>query len=141
MAAQKGKLFLLKIGDAASPEVFTTLCGIRTNSFVVNNGEIDTTAPDCTTPGNPLWKTTLDGVKSVSVSGDGIFQDAASDLTLSTLAIAATSQQNFEIVVPDFGTYAGNFTLTSYETGASYDGEVTFSLSLENNGAVTFTAV
>ena len=29
MAAQKGKDILIKIGDGASPEVFTTVAGVR----------------------------------------------------------------------------------------------------------------
>ena len=140
MAAQKGKLFLVKQEDPGAPLTYLTICGVRTNTFTVNNTSIDTTAPDCTTPGNPLWTTTLDGVKSVSFSGDGIFKDEASDATLAALAIAPSSQDNFQIVVPDFGTYEGNWTLTSYELSASYDDAVAFSMSMESNGEITFTA-
>ena len=43
---------------------------------------------------------------------------------------------NFEIVVPDLGTFAGAFSV-DVDYGA--DGSVTGSMSLESHGAVTFT--
>ena len=39
-----------------------------------------------------------------------------------------------------FGTYAGAFRIASLEFGGETEGGVTYSLSLESTGAVTFTA-
>ena len=47
---------------------------------------------------------------------------------------------NFELVVPDFGTFAGEFRVASLEFGGETEGGVTFSISLESNGTVTFTS-
>jgi TP901-1 family phage major tail protein len=47
---------------------------------------------------------------------------------------------NFTVTVPDFGTYAGAFRISSLEFGGESEGGVTYSLSLESSGAVTFTA-
>jgi TP901-1 family phage major tail protein len=55
--------------------------------------------------------------------------------------MAADPEGNFEILIPDFGTYAGAFKITSLDFGGETEGGVTFSLSLESNGEVTFTAV
>ena len=48
--------------------------------------------------------------------------------------------KNFQIVIPDFGTVTGAFQITSLEFAGEHDGEVTFELSLESAGELTFTA-
>ena len=140
MAKQLGRAFLLKIGDGGGSEVFTTLAGINSKSLTINNSAIDVTTPDATTPGGALFAASLNGLKSFSASGDGIFFDETAEARMNTVAMAADASANFEIVVPDFGTYAGNFRVTSFELGGETEGAVTFSFSLESNGEVTFTA-
>ena len=140
MAKQLGRAFLLKIGDGGGSEVFTTLAGINSKSLTINNSAIDVTTPDATTPGGALFAASLNGLKSFSASGDGIFLDETAEARMNTVAMAADASANFEVVVPDFGTYAGNFRVTSFELGGETEGAVTFSFSLESNGEVTFTA-
>jgi len=140
MAKQLGRSFLLKIGDAATPEVFSALAGINSKSLTVNNSAIDVTTPDASSPGGALWAQSLNGLKAMSISGDGIFLDETAEARLNTVAMAADPVANFEIVVPDFGTYAGEFRVTSLEFGGETEGGVTFSTSLESNGECTFTA-
>ena len=97
------------------------------------------TTPDATTPSGALWASSLNGLKSVSISGDGIFLDeSAQEGRLNTIAIAADPVANFEIVVPDFGTYSGEFRVTSLEFGGETEGAATFSLSLESNGTIAY---
>jgi len=139
MAKQLGRSFLLKVGDAASPEVFTAVAGPNTKSITINNSAIDVTTPDSTTPGGALWSQSLNGLKAVSVSGDGIFLDeSAQEGRLNTVATNADPVANFEIVIPDFGTYSGEFRVTSFELGGETEGAVTFSISLESNGEIAF---
>ena len=140
MAKQLGRSFLLKIGDGAGSEVFTALAGINSKSITINNSAIDVTTPDSSSPGGALWSQSLNGLKSVSLSGDGVFLDETAEARLNTVAMAADPVANFEIVVPDFGTYAGEFRVTSLDLGGETEGAVTFSASMESNGAVTFTA-
>lgn len=140
MAKQLGRALLVKIGDGASPEVFSNLCGLNSKSLTINNSSIDVTTPDCTTPGGALWTETLNGLKNVSVTGDGFFEDSASELRMNTVAMAADNVCNFQVVVPAFGTYAGAFRIASLDFGGETEGGVTYSVSLESTGAVTFTA-
>lgn len=140
MAKKLGRALLVKIGDGASPEVFSNLCGLNSKTLTINNSSIDVTTPDCSSPGGALWTETLGGLKNVSVSGDGFFEDSASELRMNTLAMASDNIGNFQIVVPDFGTYAGAFRIASLEFGGETEGGVTYSVSLESSGAVTFTA-
>lgn len=139
MAKQLGRSFLLKVGDGQASETFTTIAGINSKSITLNNSAIDVTTPDSTTPGGALWAQSMSGLKAVSVSGDGIFLDeSAQEGRLNTVATADDPVANFEIVIPDFGTYSGEFRVTSFELGGETEGAVTFSISLESNGAVAF---
>ena len=140
MAKQLGRSLLLKIGDGGGSEVFSTLAGINSKTLTINNSAIDVTTPDASSPVGDLFASSLNGLKSVGVSGDGIFLDETAEARMNTVAMQADPAANFQIVVPDFGTYAGNFRITSLEFGGETEGGVTFSLSLESNGTVTFTA-
>jgi TP901-1 family phage major tail protein len=140
MAKQLGRSFLLKVGDGAASEVFTALAGINSKSITINNSSIDVTTPDASSPGGVLFAQSLNGLKSMSVSGDGIFLDETAEARLNTVAMQADPVANFEMVVPDFGTFAGEFRVASLEFGGETEGGVTFSISLESNGTVTFTS-
>lgn len=142
MAKQLGRALLIKIGDGATPtEAFANLCGLNSKTFTINNSSIDVTTPDCTAPEGALWTATLNGMKNVSISGNGFFEDSVSELRMNTVAMSADNACNFEVVVPNFGTYAGAFRIASVEFGGETEGGVTYSLTLESNGAVTFTAI
>ena len=139
MAKQLGRTLLVKIGDGAGSEAFTTIAGLNSKSITINNSAIDVTTPDANTPGGALWASNLNGLKSMSISGDGIFLDeSAQEGRLNTIAMQADPVANFELVVPDFGTYSGEFRVTSLEFGGETEGATTFSLSLESNGTVTY---
>lgn len=140
MAKQLGRALLVKIGDGESSETFSNLCGLNSKSLTINNSSIDVTTPDCTTPEGALFTATLAGLKNVSISGNGFFEDSTTEARMNTVAMANDNQANFQVVVPDFGTYAGAFRITSLEFGGETEGGVTYSLSLESTGAVTFTA-
>ncbi len=140
MAKQLGRALLVKIGDGEASETFSNLCGLNSKSLTINNSSIDVTTPDCTTPEGALWTATLAGLKNLSLSGDGFFEDSTAEARMNTVAMSADNAVNMEVVVPDFGTYAGAFRISSLEFGGETEGGVTYSISLESNGAVTFTA-
>lgn len=140
MAKQLGRALLVKIGDGEASETFANLCGLNSKSLTINNSSIDVTTPDCTTPEGALWTATLAGLKNLSVSGDGFFEDSTAEARMNTVAMSADNAVNMQVVVPDFGTYAGAFRISSLEFGGETEGGVTYSLSLESNGVVTFTA-
>ena len=133
MAAQKGKDLLVKIADGDS---FTTIAGLRASKLSFNAETVDIT--DAESSGR--WRELLDGagIKRAAVSGRGLFKDAASDaLTRQTFFDGAV--KNFQIVIPDFGTVAGAFQITSLEFAGEHNGEVTYDLALESAGELTFT--
>ena len=137
MSAQRGKDLLIKIGDGASPETFATVAGLKATTLAINAQNVDITNADSA----GQWRELLDaGVKSASVSGSGVFKDAASDAALRS-AFFDQRIANYQIVIPSFGTLTGPFKLTSLQYEGPYDGEVKLSLSLASAGALTFTAL
>ena len=142
MAKQLGRALLVKIGDGATPtEAFANLCGLNSKTLTINNSVIDVTTPDCTAPEGALWRENLMGVKNVSISGDGYFEDSTTELRMNTVAMLADPKGNFKVTVPAFGTYSGSFYIESLEFGGETEGGVTYSISLTSTGAVTFTSV
>ena len=135
MGAQKGKDLLLKMSDGAS---FVTVAGLRSRRIAFNAEIVDITNAEST----DRWRELLAGagVKRASLSGRGLFKDAASD-ALVRQAFFDGILNDCQVVVPDFGTIEGPFQIASLEFAGEHNGEVTFDLALESAGALTFTAM
>jgi TP901-1 family phage major tail protein len=134
MAAQKGKDLLIKIDNGAG---FTTVAGLRTRRLAYNAETVDITHAESAN----RWRELLDGagVKRASVAGRGLFKDAASD-DLVRAAFFDGAVKQCQVVIPDFGTVEGAFQIVSIEFAGEHNGEVTFDLSLESAGELTFAA-
>lgn len=137
MAAQKGSALLMKIGDGASPEVFTTIGGMRSTSISMNDEMVDITNKDSSRARTLLAQ---GGVNSMTISGSGVFTDSASETTLEGKFDNATID-NYQFLVPDFGTYTGAFMLTTLEYSGEYNDSVQYSFTFESSGAITFATV
>ena len=59
MAAQKGRAVLMKIGNAGSPETFTTIGGMRSTTLTLNDETVDVTNKDIANLLNVKFQTTL----------------------------------------------------------------------------------
>ena len=136
MTAQKGKDLLLKI-DEDGLGTFITIAGLRSRGLAFNTQTIDIT--DTESPGQ--WRELLAGagIKSARITGSGIFKDTSSDETVRT-AFFSGAIQDWQIIIPDFGTVEGPFQITALEYTGQHDNEVTFELALESAGELTFTA-
>src|SRR3990167_11415879 len=133
MTAQKGKDLLVKISDGAGG--FTTVAGLRTRRLSFNAETVDIAHAESAN----RWRELLDGagVKRASISGRGLFKDAATD-ALMRQTFFDGAVKNYQIVIPDFGTVEGAFQITNLEFAGEHNGEVTYELSLESAGALTF---
>jgi TP901-1 family phage major tail protein len=138
MAAQAGRSLLFKIGDGASPEVFTTVGGMRSTTITLNDEIVDTTNKDSTNQARTLLAQA--GVKSGSVSGSGVFTDSASETTLYGKWHSSTNS-NYQFLVPNLITITGAFQLASLEYAGEYNGEVTYSFTFESAGDLTIATV
>ncbi len=136
MAAQKGTLFLLKVGDGGGPETFTTVGGFKTASFNINTASVDVT-----NMGSNGMRELLAGagIQTMSLSGNGVFTDSAAEETVRANA-AANSIDNYQLVAGNGDTWQGAFLINSYQRSGNFDGAEAFTISLESSGAITFTA-
>jgi TP901-1 family phage major tail protein len=134
MAAQKGKDLLVKIEE---DEDFVTIAGLRSRRLAFNAETVDITHAESAN----RWRELLEGagVKRASLAGRGLFKDAASD-SLVRQAFFDGAVKTYQIVIPDFGTIEGAFQIGSLEFAGEHNGEVTYELSLESAGALTFAA-
>lgn len=137
MTAQSGRDMLLKL-DQDGAGTFVTVAGLRTRSLALNAASVDTT--DQESAGR--WRELLagGGIKRASVSGSGVFKDAASDAAVRSLFFGGTIR-NWQLILPDFGTVSGPFQIVALEYAADHAGEVTFDLALESAGELSFTAL
>ncbi|MFC4626100.1 phage major tail protein, TP901-1 family [Daeguia caeni] len=135
MAAQRGKDILLKM--ARDDGSYETCAGLRTKRVAFNAETVDVTDADA----SGRWRQLLagSGVQRASISGSGIFKDAASDALMRQIFFAGDIR-NWQIVLPDFGTITGPFQITALEYAGNHDAEVTFEVALESAGAITFGA-
>jgi len=136
MTAQRGKDLLVKIADGSGG--FTTIAGLRTRRLAFNAETVDIT----TAESSNRWRELLDGagVKRASVTGRGLFKDAASD-ALMRQTFFDGAVVNYQIVIPDFGTVQGPLQITNLEFAGEHNGEVTYDLAFESAGEMTFTAM
>ena len=134
MSAQKGKDLLVKIADGAG---FTTVAGLRSRRIAFNAETVDVTHAESA----GRWRELLEGagVKRAAIAGRGLFKDAATD-ELMRAAFFNGLVKDYQIVIPDFGTVEGAFQIASLEFAGEHNGEVSYELSLESAGELTFAA-
>jgi TP901-1 family phage major tail protein len=134
MGVQSGRDLLLKV-DIDGNGVFTTLAGLRSTRLTFNAGSIDVTSLD--SAGG--WRELLGGggVKSASVSGSGLFRDAATDQRARQIFFDGEVPR-YQVIIPDFGVIEGPFQITTLEYAGTHDGEATYEVSLASAGMVTF---
>ncbi len=133
MVAQKGKDLLLKLDDDGNG--FVSVAGLRARQISLNAETVDVT--DSQSAGR--WRELLSGagLRRASISGNGIFKDAASDEKVRSVFFAGNIVQ-WQVIIPDFGDLQGMFQIVSLEYSGQHDGEVTFDLALESAGELTF---
>ncbi|HYF23903.1 MAG TPA: phage major tail protein, TP901-1 family [Caulobacteraceae bacterium] len=128
----------MKIGDGADPQAFTTVAGLRARTISLNARTVDATDSDSA----GRWRELLAGagVRSATVSGAGVFRDAASDALIRE-AFFAQAARTWRLVIPDFGTLEGPFLVAALEYAGEHEGEATYALTLASAGAVSFEAL
>ncbi len=138
MSGQKGRDVLIKIGDGEDPETFSTIAGIRAKTISLNARTVDGTSGESP----EAWRELIAGagVKSASVSGAGVFKDAASDALIQQ-AFFNQAAKTFQLVIPDFGALEGPFLIEALDYSGDHDGEAAFAITLASAGALSFTAL
>jgi len=137
MVTQNGKDLLIKL-DMDNTGSFETVAGLRATRISFNAESVDVTSLES----QGGWRELLRGagVKSATISGSGIFKDAATDERARQIFFDGEVPE-FQVIVPDFGIIQGPFLITSIEYAGNYNGEATYDLSMASAGVLSFTAL
>lgn len=132
MAVEKGSAFLLKVGDGAASPVYATVAGMRTTMLSIN-GE----AVVITSKASGGWRELLSGagVRSVSVSGAGVFTGSAAETRLKANALAGLLD-DYELSFESGERLRGRFLVARLDYAGDYNGERSYTLALESSGQV-----
>ena len=140
MAAGKGSSFLLKENSTGTP---ATVGGLRSTSMTINGEMVDITTKDSNafiTSGNDKARDLLQGggVRSMSITASGVFTDSSTENLVRGFAFDGAIQ-NYDLVFSDGSKISGAFLITSYERAGEFNGEETYSLTLESSNTITYT--
>ncbi len=132
MTAEKGSAFLLKISDGAATPVYDTVAGLRTTQLSVNGEAVNITSKD-----SGGWRELLSGagVRSISVSGAGIFTGSTAEATLRGHALGGTLA-DYELSFESGEKMRGRFLVARLDYAGDYNGERNYTLALESSGEV-----
>lgn len=132
MAAERGSAFLLKVGDGATTPVYATVAGLRTTQMSINGEGVAITHK-----GSGGWRELLPGagVRSVSVSGAGVFTGSVAEARLKANALSGAID-DYELAFESGERIRGKFLLTRLDYAGDYNGERSYTLALESSGAV-----
>ena len=132
MSAERGSAFLLKVGNGATPVVWQTVAGLRTTQLSINGELVTITSKD-----SGGWRELLSGagVRSVSVSGAGIFTGSAAEVRVKGNALSGVID-DYRLSFESGETLSGRFLVTKLDYAGDYNGERSYTLSLESSGPV-----
>lgn len=132
MGVEKGSAFLLKVADGGDPVAYATMAGLRTTQLSVNGEAVNVTSKD-----SGGWRELLSGagVRSVSVSGAGIFTGSAAETRLRSHALGGVLD-DYELSFESGERMRGRFLVTRLDYAGDYNGERSYTLNLESSGPV-----
>ena len=132
MSVERGSAFLLKVGNGAAPVVWQTVAGLRTTQLSVNGEMVAVTSKD-----SGGWRDLLSGagVRSVSVSGAGVFTGSAAEVRVKGNALAGMLD-DYRLSFEGGDTLTGRFLVARLDYAGDYNGERSYTLSLESSGVV-----
>ncbi len=132
MTMEKGSAFLLKIGDGGDPVAFTTIAGLRTTQLSINGESVVVTNKD-----SAGWRELLSGagVRSVSVSGAGVFTGSVAESRMTSNALNGAID-DYQLSFEGGDSMTGRFLISRLDYSGDFNGERTYTVSLESSGAV-----
>jgi len=132
MAILRGVDVLVKVDIAGTP---TTIAGQRNATLSLTSDSIDTTSKD-----TGDWRTFLAGLKSWTLSCDGLYVDG--DPALEELQSKFESGTAVAVTIAEKNaawTATGNAVITSLDYDASLEDVMTVSAEFQGTGALTIT--
>ena len=136
MPAKRGRLFIVKVGGGGSPETFTQVSGQRSTAMTLANEMVDISNKD-----TGAWRKLGGdmGIRSMSITLSGVFQDAVNEETLRGYAAAGTID-TYQLIEDTGDKWQGDFQVSSFARSGEYNGAQLYDVTLESADVITFTA-
>jgi hypothetical protein len=140
----RGVKLLIKVGDGASPEVFTANCTInaaRGINFEARTNEFN--IPDCDDPDLMAWVAREKVSLSGDISGAGILNTPDAQTYFDW--VSSADAQNVRVYLDGIsaadggGYWAGAYHCTQFNVTGDRGGKVEATITLQSDGAVTWT--
>lgn len=132
MSVERGSAFLLKVGNGATPVAYQTVAGLRTTQLSVNGELVAITSKD-----SGGWRDLLSGagIRSISVSGAGVFTGSAAEARVKANALSGVLD-DYRLAFESGAAMIGRFLVTRLDYAGDFNGERSYTLSLESSGPV-----
>lgn len=147
MAAVKharGVSLLIKVGDGASPEVFSIFCSINAaRGISFSSTTNDFVLPDCDNPDQLAWVVREKDGLTATINGAGLLNTP--DVQTFFDWFKSADSRNVKVVVDvpaaDGGViFSGAFHLTEFEVSGDRGAKIEASLTLVSDGPITSAA-
>ena len=129
---EKGSAFLLKVSDGAPVPIYGTVAGLRTTNLSIASESVVVT-----NKGSGGWRELLSGagVRSVSVSGAGVFTGSDAESRVKTAALSGVID-DYEVSFESGERLRGKFLVSRLDYAGDFNGERSYTVALESSGAV-----
>ena len=126
--------FLVKIGDGATPEVFTDPCGLTTKGFTRTANMNDTNIPDCDDPDAPSWLGRDVVSYQAAIAGSGVVAEESREVWEDWWNAGET--RNVRIELNTVAAWIMPAKISEFGITADRGNKVQMSVSLVSDGAV-----
>lgn len=138
----RGSALYIKVGDGASPEVFSHPCLINTKrgiQFQSSTNKI--IVPDCDNPDDPAWTDAIKDSLSATINGAGTLDNKIAVINFYDSWFRDPDPRNVQVWLGTLGYWGGGFNLTNFEVSGDRGALAEVTIALESAGLVgEFTA-
>ena len=132
--------FLIKVGDGASPEVFTAPCGLTSKGFNQTANTQKTAVPDCTDPDAPAYNETAVDTIDSEISGSGILAAEAFTVWQAWFDSAAAKNCRVYPLGAAGGYYEGRGILSAFNMTVQRGQKVNVDVTIQADGQMVWNA-
>ncbi len=138
--AKLGNDMLLQVADAPDSSTYVTVGALRATSITLNKTAVDITNKDSAGFAESMAG---GGVKSASISGNGIFVDDNSAAYIAANIFGAQSNQHwkFKIIHTGNKVWEGYFNVDSFALSGDANDAETYEITLSSSDVTSYTTV
>jgi hypothetical protein len=133
-----GTKLLILVGDGGSPEVFTTPCGLTSNTFSLTAATGSTVIPFCDDPSAAAFDAKTVTSLSAQVTGSGVM--AVESFAVWNNWFLSGQAKNAQIKLDNaaLGSYQGPWVLSSFKLVGTRGQKVTVDVTIDNSDIISF---